>query len=263
MGLIERALRWAVAGAAATVIFNLSVFMNMLTMTMLFWEVRGRSRSTHGLAQRALRPRRAAPSARKMWLETDTRHPDVEGGSRTSLRAAISGPTPPARATMAAEHRHRAPHPEHPQALLSFGRSLMKKDRSEMRTDFTLMPGMRSQIILVGKNVKLHVVDNEATNKPLMLFLHGFPECWYSWRYIMKARAREQPHPPALRASPSRGSAWPAGLGSRALSESCERGLRLSSRRSSGTTTRSRPWTCAAPTCRPSRRAFGTTAPGS
>lgn len=33
------------------------------------------------------------------------------------------------------------------------------------------------------KNLKLHCVSNGDRNKPLILFLHGFPEFWYSWRY--------------------------------------------------------------------------------
>ncbi|KAL0884117.1 hypothetical protein ABMA27_016136 [Loxostege sticticalis] len=32
-------------------------------------------------------------------------------------------------------------------------------------------------------NVKLHYVESGDPTKPLMLFLHGFPEFWYSWRY--------------------------------------------------------------------------------
>jgi len=32
-------------------------------------------------------------------------------------------------------------------------------------------------------DVKLHYVEKGDRNKPLMLFLHGFPEFWYSWRY--------------------------------------------------------------------------------
>ncbi|XP_059061952.1 epoxide hydrolase 4-like [Achroia grisella] len=32
-------------------------------------------------------------------------------------------------------------------------------------------------------NVKLHYVESGDTSKPLMLFLHGFPEFWYSWRH--------------------------------------------------------------------------------
>ncbi len=37
---------------------------------------------------------------------------------------------------------------------------------------------------------RLHVVTGGKSNghrKPLMLFVHGFPELWYSWRHQMKA----------------------------------------------------------------------------
>ncbi|KAL4719489.1 hypothetical protein ACJJTC_015210, partial [Scirpophaga incertulas] len=32
-------------------------------------------------------------------------------------------------------------------------------------------------------DIKLHYVENGDPSKPLMIFLHGFPEFWYSWRY--------------------------------------------------------------------------------
>ncbi|XP_053599760.1 epoxide hydrolase 1-like [Plodia interpunctella] len=32
-------------------------------------------------------------------------------------------------------------------------------------------------------NVKLHYVESGDPSKPLMIFLHGFPEFWYSWRH--------------------------------------------------------------------------------
>lgn len=28
-------------------------------------------------------------------------------------------------------------------------------------------------------------------DKPLLLFIHGFPECWYSWRHQMTAFAAD------------------------------------------------------------------------
>lgn len=34
--------------------------------------------------------------------------------------------------------------------------------------------------------VKLHYVESGDENKPLMVFVHGFPEFWYSWRFQIK-----------------------------------------------------------------------------
>ncbi|XP_063952785.1 epoxide hydrolase 3-like [Lytechinus pictus] len=36
------------------------------------------------------------------------------------------------------------------------------------------------------KGLNLHVVVSGNPQHPLMLFLHGFPECWYSWRHQIK-----------------------------------------------------------------------------
>lgn len=33
------------------------------------------------------------------------------------------------------------------------------------------------------QQVRLHYVESGDKSKPLMLFLHGVPEFWYSWRY--------------------------------------------------------------------------------
>lgn len=33
------------------------------------------------------------------------------------------------------------------------------------------------------QNIKLHYVESGDSSKPLMLFLHGYPEFWYSWRH--------------------------------------------------------------------------------
>ncbi|CAK1551971.1 unnamed protein product [Leptosia nina] len=34
-----------------------------------------------------------------------------------------------------------------------------------------------------ANNVKLHYVESGDPSRPLMIFIHGFPEFWYSWRY--------------------------------------------------------------------------------
>ncbi|XKL64990.1 hypothetical protein PGB90_005076 [Kerria lacca] len=36
------------------------------------------------------------------------------------------------------------------------------------------------------KNIKLHYVEKGDRTKPLMLFLHGFPDFWFSWRHQIK-----------------------------------------------------------------------------
>ncbi|XP_050672329.1 epoxide hydrolase 3-like [Leptidea sinapis] len=36
---------------------------------------------------------------------------------------------------------------------------------------------------LKANNIKLHYVESGDPTKPLMLFVHGFPELWYSWRH--------------------------------------------------------------------------------
>ena len=40
--------------------------------------------------------------------------------------------------------------------------------------------------IRVSPEVKIHYVEKGDRSKPLMLFLHGFPEFWFSWRYQME-----------------------------------------------------------------------------
>ncbi|KAG7162687.1 Epoxide hydrolase 4-like 2, partial [Homarus americanus] len=39
---------------------------------------------------------------------------------------------------------------------------------------------------LKTQGVKLHYVEAGDHNNPLMVFLHGFPECWFSWRHQLK-----------------------------------------------------------------------------
>ncbi|CAN4078977.1 unnamed protein product [Withania somnifera] len=38
--------------------------------------------------------------------------------------------------------------------------------------------------------LKLHIAETGSGNSPVVLFLHGFPEIWYSWRYQMIAVAK-------------------------------------------------------------------------
>lgn len=43
--------------------------------------------------------------------------------------------------------------------------------------------GKHEYIKLKNRHIKLHCVIGGNKDKPLMLFLHGFPQFWYSWRH--------------------------------------------------------------------------------
>lgn len=45
--------------------------------------------------------------------------------------------------------------------------------------------GKHNMITLKSSGEKLHYVSKGSSDQPLMLFVHGFPECWYTWRYQM------------------------------------------------------------------------------
>jgi len=40
------------------------------------------------------------------------------------------------------------------------------------------------------QGVKLHYVESGDRDKPLLLLLHGFPDCWLSWRYQIPVLAQ-------------------------------------------------------------------------
>jgi hypothetical protein len=41
------------------------------------------------------------------------------------------------------------------------------------------------------QGVKIHYVEKGDRSKPLMLFIHGFPEFWYSWRHQLKEFSKD------------------------------------------------------------------------
>lgn len=45
--------------------------------------------------------------------------------------------------------------------------------------------GSHQSVHLPKSNIKLHYVSAGDKSKPLMLFVHGFPECWFTWRHQM------------------------------------------------------------------------------
>ena len=40
--------------------------------------------------------------------------------------------------------------------------------------------------LILNNGIKLHYVEKGDPKHPLMVFLHGFPELWFSWRHQME-----------------------------------------------------------------------------
>ncbi len=53
------------------------------------------------------------------------------------------------------------------------------------------VPGVSHRVVAVG-GLPMHIA--EAGQGPLILLLHGFPECWYSWRHQLTALAEAGLH---------------------------------------------------------------------
>ncbi|XP_057294197.1 epoxide hydrolase 4-like [Hydractinia symbiolongicarpus] len=52
--------------------------------------------------------------------------------------------------------------------------------------------GTHQTVTLKGQyNLNIHYVANGLREKPLMLFLHGFPDFWYGWRYQLKEFSKD------------------------------------------------------------------------
>ncbi|XP_067666828.1 epoxide hydrolase 4-like [Haliotis asinina] len=47
-------------------------------------------------------------------------------------------------------------------------------------------PGLGTHGYVHLEDVRIHYVAHGDETKPLMLFVHGFPEFWYSWRYQLR-----------------------------------------------------------------------------
>ena len=63
---------------------------------------------------------------------------------------------------------------------------LWKKDKFKtMPTISNINPKYQHQYVQTKSKLKFHYVHTGEYGKPLMLCLHGFPECWYSWRHVL------------------------------------------------------------------------------
>ena len=43
---------------------------------------------------------------------------------------------------------------------------------------------------MIVNGLKLHYVESGDTSKPLLVFVHGWPQFWYSWRYHFQSQYR-------------------------------------------------------------------------
>lgn len=72
--------------------------------------------------------------------------------------------------------------------VLREGRSFFQVKKRDTAPQALLNPELGTHnFISLQNSIKLHYVENGDKDKPLCLFLHGFPECWYSWRHQIKA----------------------------------------------------------------------------
>lgn len=63
---------------------------------------------------------------------------------------------------------------------------MFKKKERNSRPPCMEDPTLGTHKTVLVKGLNLHVVVSGNTQHPLMLFLHGYPECWYSWRHQIR-----------------------------------------------------------------------------
>lgn len=68
---------------------------------------------------------------------------------------------------------------------------VFSQKKRDARPDCLNDPQLGIHKFIKVTDVKLHVVESGDPKKPLMLFLHGFPECWYAWRHQIREFNKE------------------------------------------------------------------------
>ncbi|KAL5486624.1 hypothetical protein EMCRGX_G019128 [Ephydatia muelleri] len=70
-------------------------------------------------------------------------------------------------------------------------RRALKKQRREAPPSCLLDASLGTHNYVTANGLKFHYVSAGDDSKPLMLFLHGFPEFWFSWRHQIKEFSRD------------------------------------------------------------------------
>lgn len=70
-------------------------------------------------------------------------------------------------------------------ALLFLRRGLRVKDRP-LPPAILLAPRWGEHKYIYLPDLKMHYVEKGDHTKPLLVFLHGFPEFWFSWRHQLE-----------------------------------------------------------------------------
>ncbi|CAG2117715.1 unnamed protein product, partial [Medioppia subpectinata] len=63
--------------------------------------------------------------------------------------------------------------------------------RRDVSPDCLRDPALGTHHFIQLRDVKLHYVSNGDENNQTMLFIHGFPEFWYSWRHQIREFAKD------------------------------------------------------------------------
>ncbi|AXR78142.1 alpha/beta fold hydrolase [Natrarchaeobaculum sulfurireducens] len=60
-------------------------------------------------------------------------------------------------------------------------------ETDHLMADQDVLPSVASSTARTVNDITMHVVTGGQTDAPLVVLLHGFPECWYTWRHQLEA----------------------------------------------------------------------------
>ena len=67
--------------------------------------------------------------------------------------------------------------------FISLGCKIFHVKERNIPPDCLVDPKFGAHKFMTVNGVKLHYVESGDTSKPLLVFVHGWPQFWYSWRY--------------------------------------------------------------------------------